>query len=369
MEAFSLLKFWRFATSDDSAEGGGNVTITSSSSSTSTTTTTTTDRGHIRRVETDDETDDEDSFFDLEFIVPGVDEKKLNDSRNSDVNTSDSDEDPYNNDLANKDGETVSNFVESPDDVFFRGRAMPSESNSKPQSPISFLRSPPKFRVFMLMLFKKPKSEKTEITAVSPATDSKYQLQSRRFTEKCEVEEVPIWSLLTRVNSSRSKLQRQSSENASSKRFAKDVVRKYLKLIKPLYVRVSNRYGDNLKFSDKVPTANPSSSPALAPLRFPNKQPDERPGSRVAPLRVVCKHLGKSRSTSSAAGITPSPASKRDDSLLEQHDGIQSAILHCKRSYNSSREFPEHSRIASDPFKEIYVNGRISTEEEKKSNI
>ncbi|CAL5338656.1 unnamed protein product [Camellia sinensis] len=59
--------------------------------------------------------------------------------------------------------------------------------------------------------------------------------------------------------------------------------------------------------------------------------------SRQAPLREVCKHLGKSRSAASAVGIIPPVASRRNDSFLEQHDGIQSAILHCKRSYNSSR--------------------------------
>jgi hypothetical protein len=58
-------------------------------------------------------------------------------------------------------------------------------------------------------------------------------------------------------------------------------------------------------------------------------------------LRVVCKHLGKRRSASAAAvaAAPPGPvlSERRDDSLLQQHDGIQSAILHCKRSFNASR--------------------------------
>ncbi|TYI84155.1 hypothetical protein E1A91_D05G344200v1 [Gossypium mustelinum] len=69
-------------------------------------------------------------------------------------------------------------------------------------------------------------------------------------------------------------------------------------------------------------------------------------------LRGVCKQLGKSRSTSSAS----SPISRRDDSLLLQHDGIQSAILHCKKSLNSSRESSRLSRCTSDSSQEKLSN-------------
>lgn len=324
MEAFSLLKFWR------NAAGGGASD---------------TDAGH-QPVESDEE---EETFFDLEFAVPGSDEKEDKDDG------SDTDEDSY-NDLAKKDGVTDSDFVESPNDVFFKG--------TKPLSPISFLRSPPKFRVFML--FKKPKLEKIEPADASPATHQ----QSKRFAEKCKAEEVSIFSLLARVNSSRSNSRKQSSENGSSKRFAKDVVQKYLKLIKPIYVRASKRYTEKQKFTDDFSTSStPLSSPAAAPVRSPRKQAEEKHGSRQAPLREVCKHLGKSRSASSAVGIIQPVASRRNDSLLEQHDGIQSAILHCKRSYNSSRsrDFSAVSRTVSKPCHEISVinPSRNSTEEVK----
>ncbi|PSS33016.1 Membrane-associated kinase regulator [Actinidia chinensis var. chinensis] len=305
MEAFNLLKFWRIADGDDA-----DFLMSSSES------TAANDGRHQAA-----ETDDEEEFFDLEFNAPGCDDDRCHN-------------------FAKNDGKTWPDFVEPPSDL-------PLESNSKPQSPISFLRSPPRLRVFMLMLFKKPKSEKTEITGVS-------QVTPKRFSVKCMVEEVPILSFLARGNSSRSKLQRRSSEGASSKRFAKDVVQKYLNLIKPLYARSSKRYGENLKFSDR-----------FSPASFP----DEKQGSRVAPLRVVCRHLGKSRSASSAAGIFPAPVSKRDDSLLQQHDGIQSAILHCKSSYNSSRDFSMISRFASEPTHEISVDPRNSTEKMKRTSI
>ncbi|CAL5420028.1 unnamed protein product [Camellia sinensis] len=121
-------------------------------------------------------------------------------------------------DLEFADGVIESDFVESPNDVFFKG--------TKPLSPISFPRSPPKFCV--LMPFKKPKLEKIESADASPATHQ----QSKRFAEKCKVEEVSIFSLLARVNNSRSNSRKQSSENGSSKRFAKDVVQKYMKLLR-----------------------------------------------------------------------------------------------------------------------------------------
>ncbi|KAL6971988.1 hypothetical protein U1Q18_031671 [Sarracenia purpurea var. burkii] len=337
MEAFSMLNIWRIAAGEDIRGGGGSDTYIPMTSS-----------GMIipnvcrQAAETDE---GEDSFFDLEFTVPGYDEKEHNDARDVDVNASDSDEDSY-SDLAEKDRKSGANFV-----------ASPKEPNSKPQSPISFLRSPPKFRV--LMLFKKPKLEKTETCAdVSQATP-KHHRQINRFAEKCKVEEVSIFSLLTRVYSSRSNLQKQS--------FPKVVIQKYRKLIKPLYAKASKRYSEKLEFSGEFSISSPLSSPVTAPSPtcVPRKQADEKQGSRQAPLGVMRSHLVKSQSVSSVIRIIPAPppATRRDDSLLEQHDGIQSAILHCKRSYNSSRDFSVLSRSASDPSCELPVNP--STEQVK----
>ncbi|KAF7142262.1 hypothetical protein RHSIM_Rhsim05G0129600 [Rhododendron simsii] len=47
----------------------------------------------------------------------------------------------------------------------------------------------------------------------------------------------------------------------------------------------------------------------------------------------------ESRLASSAAGIMPVPASKRDDSLVLQHDGIHGTFCHRKRLCNSTRGF------------------------------
>ncbi|KAK7280304.1 hypothetical protein RJT34_25366 [Clitoria ternatea] len=51
-------------------------------------------------------------------------------------------------------------------------------------------------------------------------------------------------------------------------------------------------------------------------------------------MRIASKHLGKSRLPSSTVVEVGSPTNRSDVTLLQQHDGIQSAILHCKRSFN-----------------------------------
>ncbi|KAF7147645.1 hypothetical protein RHSIM_Rhsim03G0195500 [Rhododendron simsii] len=311
MEAFSLLKFWRLNPTDAPSPA---VDLDADAP--------------IQLVESDSESSSsDDSFFDLEFTLPGQDSR---------------DDSPKNDDV-----DSASDFLESPNDGFCK-----SDPNSKPQSPISFLRSPPKFSV--LMFFKKPKLDKTE-TATTPDASP---LTPSRFAVKCDVEEFPIWSLLNRVNSSRTKFEKKASEEDSSKRVGKGGVQRYLKLIKPLYAGDRKRCGEEVKASA---SADPTSSPALA--RSPSKQGQRKQGSKTASLRVAYK-LGKSRSA--AGGVAPVPGSKSDDSLVLHNDGIQGAILHCKRSYNSPGDFSSRSRFASEASDEISGSSRNSSEDDEK---
>ncbi|KAK9291727.1 hypothetical protein L1049_019676 [Liquidambar formosana] len=338
MEAlsFSFLKFWKNLATTHGGDATKNPTEIT----------------HYPSFETDNEVDEEDSFFELELTVPDCDndEDRDNpaDNKHNDGETFDFREHPF-KDPSKKIGD--------------KRRILPIEPNSKPQSPISILKSAPKFRVLMFG-FKKSKTEKTgktEPKSVFMATPKHAQQENKLFAVKFKVEEAPVVSMFTRGNSVRdvgSTLQKQSSEDDFSKRFSKDVVQKYLKLIKPLYVKVSKRYNEKVGLSDVFSTASPVSSPASAPVSSPKKamkttwkkeEAGEKQGNIPAGLRVVCKHLGKSRSASAAVGVVvPPPASRRDDSLLQQHDGIQSAILHCKRSFNSSREPSLLSRSTSD---------------------
>ncbi|KAK6783385.1 hypothetical protein RDI58_021182 [Solanum bulbocastanum] len=297
------------------------------------------------------------------------------------------------------------------DDLFFKGSLVPiepssllltaSEANSKFSS--SLLKSATKFRVLMLKL-KKPKSNAARKTGklsegdgdgdssvsatpkplrMKVSEDEKKERQNRTqskfLTVKFKVEEVPVKSLFSRDNSSKannssSKIQKRNpaeafstnSENSSSdeKKFSKDVMQKYLKKVKPLYIRVSKRYGEKLKFSGqlsftgnaalKLGPSPPPSAPAEAEAATDAPQTAEKSqkqGNIPSGLRIVRKHLGKSRSASSAVvAASPVASNRRDDSLLQQQDAIQGAILHCKRSFNSSRDSESSilSRSASD---------------------
>ncbi|KAM6588696.1 hypothetical protein CsatA_011301 [Cannabis sativa] len=395
--------------------------------------------------------DDDGPFFDLEFAVNEEDEAEEEEINTQNREEEEEEEEAIDDDeeeeeerefkftlsSGSSNDRTDTNLAFSPsDDLFFKGKLVPIESSSssssseeeakandnnnnlmKPtqqqaQFPVSLLKSATKFRVFMLGL-KKSKSnalannngvEKTEQITKETAqkekeTPEKTQQQQQKsqknqfFTVKLKVEEVPIVSLFSSRSVS-NKSQKQSNENETAsvstdeKRFAKEVVQKYLKMVKPLYVRVSKRYGERLKLSGQVSlnssVAKPVSPPnttetvekkstqTVEPPPPPPPPPESAASSEIpannvnkslnfpAGLRVVCKHLGKSRSASSTAAVAPSgtaaqaaAAKRRDDSLLQQQDGIQSAILHCKRSFNAARDSESNllSRCASDPSK------------------
>ncbi|XP_024031984.1 probable membrane-associated kinase regulator 2 [Morus notabilis] len=424
MEAFSLLKYWRGGSGgggDGGVVGDHNIGVSASKNSKPITSNGVADDDNNE----ENGNDDDGPFFDLEFSVNDDDEEdedgveeQVEEAQKCDEEEEEEDEDEEsefkftlssgssNNDRT--DGtDNIPNLSLSPsDDLFFKGKLVPIESfpsdqdqpNSKPvmQFPVSLLKSATKFRVFMLGL-KKSKAnssvststEKPESAATAGSSSKEEQPKKRKqqqagkfFTVKFKVEEVPIVSLFTRDNSSRVS-SKQSSDNDSSsssssssdeKRFAKEVMQRYLKMVKPLYVRVSRRYGEKLRLSGHLSLkASLSKSPSRAPADTAEKSSEpevvsEAPASSNAKslkqvnlpagLRVVRKHLGKSRSASAAGpaavAVTPpetASSRRRDDSLLQQQDGIQSAILHCKRSFNAIRDSEASllSRSVSDP--------------------
>ncbi|KAL3837723.1 hypothetical protein ACJIZ3_022314 [Penstemon smallii] len=210
--------------------------------------------------------------------------------------------------------------VESPRDVFMSKNDV---SNSRPN---------PKFKIFLLGF---RKSSKTELKT----------------------------SLITRDNTLRSKLLKESSDYEASSDVVslRKSVPKYLKLIKPFYhVKASKK----AKLTDSV---TPSTYPVTAPVNFSPRRFSE--GCRVASFKIVARNLGKSRSASAMIGVPP--LRRRDDSLLEQADGIQGAILHCKKSYeSSSQEYTQLFRSSSDPSHKILRPlGRNSCEEPKRYSI
>lgn len=221
----------------------------------------------------------------------------------------------------------------SPADHFSKRKIMPFEPNSKPQSPIALLKSAPRFRVFG---FKKSpgsvaESEKSEMSVLAGIPEK---------TPKHEKQGSPSIQIFSRRISSRKtgdfsrNLKTEDVPgNDSSNRFSGDVIQKYLSKLKP------KKETDKSKISGEMWNQSTASSPAMS---FFSK---EKQGRNIpAGIRGVCKHLGKSRS----ASATASPIiTRRDDSLLLQDDGIQSAIQHCKRSFASSRD-SESSSLSND---------------------
>lgn len=301
MEAFGILKFWWNAAtgadvvSDGGGGGGGGL------------------RKAAFGTENDEETDNEDSFFDL--ILKSPDSVAV---RRGDI-------------AEKKDFQ----FVESPRDVFVSKNDF---SNSKPLYPVTLLRSTPKFKVFMLGFRKSSKCEKAESNGEfrgSPLNQLAKSLkieESNRFSVTCRVEKMPGACSLARDNSLRSQLLKETSDYETwSEKSSRGSVPKYLKLIKPLYLMVWKRQNEKTKFMDSL---TPSASPVTAPANLSPRKFSE--GSRMGSFKIAAKRLGKSRSASATVGIGPQRARRRDDSLLERHDGIQSAVLYCKKSYNSS---------------------------------
>ncbi|XP_019150840.1 PREDICTED: probable membrane-associated kinase regulator 2 isoform X2 [Ipomoea nil] len=409
-----------------SAADAGFSSRSTDSSTAGATTIVTTVSPHFTDSDSDFDSDTEDGpFFDLEFTVPededgdakaqtgaGENEDKTVDAQHSEIDdggdSDDSDDENEEGELkltfspssaSNVDRSDANASLSPRDDLFFKGRLVPvehasltltaSEANSK--FPVSFLKSATKFRVMMLKL-KKPKAnahrspEKSEPKskpcpkrkASRNEKDEEAQIRAEKksFTVKLKVEEVKIKSLFTRESSSKGnnngKAEQKpntleshlnSSSSSEERKFPKETIQKYLKLVKPLYIRVSKRYSDKLGFSGHLSfpgggtaaAATTHSPPPQSTAEKAETEPtdlsekaavlnnakSQKQGNLPAGLRVVPKNLMKSRSASSAAAAAAaSPVSssqRRDDSLIEQHDGIQGAILHCKRSFNASR--------------------------------
>ncbi|XP_060206930.1 probable membrane-associated kinase regulator 2 isoform X2 [Lycium barbarum] len=408
MEAFSLLKYWR-------GGGGGGPTGVFSPDAAAVTNPRAAVLTAVNSSDSDDDDNGDDGpFFDLEFtaLAQDIEEEvnveanqrcKISSKKKEEEKEEEGDESEFENEGELKftlsssgssiDGTDLRDVSISPsDDLFFKGSLVPiepsslllSEANSKFSN--SLLKSATKFRVLMLKL-KKPKSNATTKIEKTHADgdgdgDATPKPQRNKVTEnakeertqmtvKFKVEEVPIKSLFTRDNRSKAnnnnntKTQKRNPEEACStnavsdeKKFSKDVMQKYLKKVKPLYIRVSKRYGEKLKFSGQLSlTGNAATKTGPSPPPSSKTEvvtdTSQKQGNIPTGLRIVRKHLGKSRSTSSSAVVAAAPvasSNRRDDSLLQQQDAIQGAILHCKRSFNSSTDSESSilSRSASD---------------------
>ncbi|VFQ68009.1 unnamed protein product [Cuscuta campestris] len=299
MEAFSLLKNWRGGAYGD----GGGLPSPSTPASSSAVVTAVSPHFTATESESDTETDEDGPFFDLEFSAAtagdddGGDEKP-HENEDIFVDAQLSETDGGSGSGEDEEGEKSS--ASPPDGTL-------TASEADPKNPASLSKSTTKFRVLMLKL----KKTKQNLEKLDPKLKQKAQNQGEKkfFTVKLKVEEPKIKSLFRRDTIS------SASEETKS---SKEMIHKYLKSVR--------------SFSGGRAAAAAGASPP------PEKEETGRSDKKVAvrnarsQKRDVPRTLGKSRSASSAP---PATSQRRDDSLKEQHDGIQGAILHCKRSFNS----------------------------------
>ncbi|KAL2238273.1 UNVERIFIED_CONTAM: putative membrane-associated kinase regulator 2 [Sesamum indicum] len=435
MEAFSLLKYWR--SSGGAAAGATTGVFSTAESTPNARPTTKTVLASASAAACPYSSDGEDGpYFDLEFTLPEQEsdaeeehlaetKRKAQKTENEDETESGSDADEIsvqeNDDDEEEEGElkfavtsTDENVTLSPsDELFFKGNLVSiepssillngSEENSK--IPVFLLKSATKFRVLLLKLKKsKPangvsleKADKNEVAtaqvSAAPSIGEKEnqgKVRGKLLAVKFKVEEVPLVSLFTRDSSSKEnpggkglKHSAQDSDTTAAsdeKKLAKEVVQKYLKMVKPFYIRVSK-----LKFSGHLSFPGGGSKGCAAPpctagekgvessaeaatsnvIKTPVKQGTN---NLQAGLKVVRKRLGKSRSAPAAVAASPpgkTTSNRRDDSLLQLQDGIQGAILHCKKSFNASRDVESSSilwRSVSDPsYEKSLIIAKAST--------
>ncbi|XP_057774278.1 probable membrane-associated kinase regulator 2 [Salvia miltiorrhiza] len=256
-------------------------------------------------------------------------------------------------------------FIESPRDVFVRGNGF---VNSRPLCKVTLVRSTPKFRVFMLGFRKSAKCERSESNGEAKRSplnqfpkSSKIE-ESNRLSVTCRVEKTPGTCRVAGANSLRSQLLKETFDYENSpEKSSRGSLPKYLKLIRPLYLLVWRRQHEKTKSTE---SSTPSASPVTVPASLSPKRISD--GSRIGNFKIAARRFGKSRSVSTAVSMSPQPARRRDDSLLERHDGIQNAVLFCKKSYNSSsKEISKLFQSSVDPL----PHGRSSCEEPKRCSI
>ncbi|CAN7006363.1 hypothetical protein IGI04_010031 [Brassica rapa subsp. trilocularis] len=196
------------------------------------------------------------------------------------------------------------------------------ETTSKPQSPTTPLNSGRKFRAFS---FKKKENNRSlnVMFKTEDQTTTTTSFGKTTTTATSQLKPDTIFS------------EDSVSSVSSSKRF--------FDLIKPLYNKTTKKQSVN----------SVSTSPASSPATAREKQRNSKPSG-------IRRQLGKSRS----ASATLSPAKRVDESLQVQQDGIQSAILHCKKSFQGSE-----SSMLSRSCSESYSQEKLSTSSSEDSYL
>ncbi|KAK4787711.1 hypothetical protein SAY86_011544 [Trapa natans] len=242
--------------------------------------------------------EDDDSFFELELSLPGLGAKNVSGKNNNSSSKVV---------LVKRRSSRDPSLSPSPSTggVFSRRKVIQIEAGpatSRPQSPLPLFKYSPKLSG---SLFRKSKSTPNPKTGEAG---------------------LPVYLNMPKTSSLISgRMDRNLLDGSVSRRFSKEGMQRYLKFVNPFSTKGSEREVEELKLlSGNLLTASPLSSPAT-----------ER------------KYAGKSRMAQ--ANSVVSSRVRNDDSWAQQHDGIEGAILHCKKSFHSSRDCSEVSRSPVDP--------------------
>ncbi|GMH19632.1 hypothetical protein Nepgr_021473 [Nepenthes gracilis] len=336
MEAITRLKFWK--------SNSAKVAVTTASDGDASWTATTITNRPVEEMD-----DDEDSFFELELTLRNCECKRRSDdvsAKKPAQNDNHCVSNGYNHEFNSAKRCTSASHSDDNNYSFItKINAADTKSSSKPQPPISILRSSARLRILTFGRLGKLEADKVETECGSDCSRTQPQRRSKPFAVRFRIEDASIIWKFSRSSSSRN--QRRSSDNSttggSSKPFSSNEgVRKYLNLLKPLYVKVSDRNRDKSNILKKFSQITTSlRSPSKESLRSTATFARDRSKSQNNRPRVSCNHLRKSRSASSVVGVASPipifPVNRKDDSLQQRHDGIEGAILHCKRSLNSTR--------------------------------
>ncbi|KAK4799489.1 hypothetical protein SAY86_024854 [Trapa natans] len=303
MEALSFKRLWRPITSI-SSENRHDV-------------------GIRKTHQEDKEEEEEDSFFELELTTPDLDPEIYG-------ATFASSESVQRKQSTEKTETIVHRYHSSQLQLQSKRKILPIESSFlRPQPPIPLLKSGSKFRVFK---FRRSKSE-----LEAKETDRNRGRMRKLFTLRFILKKIEPATAITRDHGNLRKNENNTScsgcplRGSNAGRLSKEVIRKYLGLVRPLYVKVSKRQRGGVRFTTEI------SKTTVAPCSHV-KRAGAPHSKSMAPARSkveTYRQPGKSKSPSVPVIVSPA---RRDDSLLQQHDGIESAILHCKRSFSSSRD-------------------------------
>ncbi|EYU40053.1 hypothetical protein ABFS82_05G107400 [Erythranthe guttata] len=320
MEAFALLKYWRPIGGGDATHSTGDTTFNPRATRNTTTAVL---------------FSEEDPYFDLEFTPPtdydtgeaAGDSPAETESGSSAAAAAAADEelsDHENSDEEEEENEVKYAITSDERNVIISPSSIINISEENTKLPASLLKSATKFRVLLLKLKKTKSFNRSEEKTVVGNNNNLF------LEFDVDEDKGPLISLFARDN---------NSKDLSNER---NLVQKYLKMIKP-----------KVKFSGEATGGCRSSDGAGGVSQLPEVGSNAKSHHQKRGVEVVRKHLGKSRSSSAMLAAAPPPGSdrRRDDSLLQQEDGIQGAILHCKRSFNATRDGESAllSRSVSDP--------------------